>query len=672
MMKRKTNLTQYKPLFLIAIVALGSFLRLYRLGSLPFSNSYDEAYYGLDALDILAGARPIFFATNFGREALFSYLVAPLVAVLGIGSLPLHLAAALAGILTLPVIYLLGEELFAKSEILALQRWGGLFATLVAALSYWHLNWSRYGVRAILVPLFAALILYFLWRGLHNERRADLVKAGFWLGLSSYTYQAARILPLLVLLACGYWWLSRGKFERRDLENLLLVGGVSLLVFMPLGYYFVRHPQISVERVQQVYVLGEVQNLGEGVQILAQMVAQTGRAFFMEGDTAELHNLPGRPLLNPFLATLLAGGIIASLRRWRNPRNVLLLTWLVVMCIPAFLAGAVTVGKRALGTFPAVALLITLGVFYGWEGLSHLVANHRGSWGVWAKCAFWLLALLGMLYTGGLTYYQYFEVWANETDFFRQFEAGVAGEYVRSLPVEEKVYVSPLSIVDPRFRYHSGRREEVRGYNGRVCFVFPRQTEAESTYLIVPGDDQQTLPLLTSYFPVTQLAATGPEHHGQLFFQAYRVPAGARADFAPTYPLDVTWEGQIHLLGYDLNAESYRSGESLQLTLYYEPLVALAENYTAFVHLLGAEQEAVWGQRDSEPCQRCYPTSAWQLGEVVRDQVELTIVAEAAPGMANLQMGFYLWPEMQQLEARDGDGRSLGRTVKLQSLQITE
>ncbi|MEA3309580.1 MAG: glycosyltransferase family 39 protein [Chloroflexota bacterium] len=671
-MKYKTDFSQYKLLFLIIIVALGSFLRLYQLGSLPFGASYDEAYYGLDALDIIAGARPIFFATNFGREALFSYLVAPLVAIFGISSLPLHLAAALVGILTLPVIYLLGEELFAAAESSALRRWGALFATGVAALSYWHLNWSRYGVRAILVPLFATITLYFLWRGLEHGRRADLVQAGFWLGLSSYTYQAARLLPFLVLMVFSYRWLRRGKIKRHDLKNLLLVGGVSLLVFLPLGYYFVRHPQISVERVQQVYVLGEIQNWGEGVQVLAQMVAKIGRAFFIDGDRAELHNLPGRPLLNPFLATLLAGGIIASLRRWRKPKNALLLTWVVVMCIPAFLAGEGPVGKRALGAFPAIALLITLGVFYTGEGLSALVATHRGSWSIWSQRVFWLLMLLGMFYTGGLTYYQYFEVWANETDFFRQFEAGVAGEHVRSLPAEEAVYVSPLSITDPRFRYYSGQREDVRGYNGRTCFVFPRWTAAETTYLIVPGDDQQTLPLLTSYFPATQLAATGPEHHGQLFFQAYRVPAGVRADFAPSQPLEVTWGAKIHLLGYDLNAESYRPGESLQLTLYYEPLTALEEDYTVFVHLLSAERGEVWGQRDSEPCQRCYPTSVWRLGEVVRDQVELTISAEAVPGLANLQMGFYLWPEMEQLPVEAEVGQVDGNALMLTQLAVSE
>ncbi len=659
---RKLPLSQRKLGWLWVAMTIGAFFRLYQINSLPAGLTVDEAYHGLDALDIIAGARPVFQPTNFGREALFDYLVVPFIWLLDEGSLPIHLTSATIGILTLPAIYLLGEELFAAAESSALRRWGGLFATAVAALSYWHLNWSRYGVRAILAPLFSALTFYFLWRGFRTNSRPSFVLAGLFLGLGAYTYHPLRLLPALVLAAFFYQRNSGQSSARDAWRHLWLVTLTSLLVFLPLGYYFVTHPGTFLLRVEQVYVLEGVQNVGALFGALWQSVWRTLAAFITYGGVEPMHNLLGRPLLNPFLATFFMGGGLVSVWRWREPQNALLVVWWGVMIIPAVLSTQGAIGRRVIGAFLPTILLITLGVFYGGDW----VAAHWGSELKWRVRGFQILIGLGLLYTGGLTYYQYFMVWGPETNLFRQFETGVAGQYVKTLPPAEKVYVSPLSITDASFRYNSGQREGVRGYDGRHCFVFPRQTEAESTYLIVPGDDQQTLPLLTSYFPVTQLAATGPEHHGQLFFQAYRVPAGARADFAPTYPLDVTWEGQIHLLGYDLNAESYRSGESLQLTLYYEPLVALAENYTAFVHLLGAEQEAVWGQRDSEPCQRCYPTSAWQLGEVVRDQVELTLSAEAVPGVANLQMGFYLWPEMQQL-ALEPD---VVAPLRLQQVQI--
>jgi len=87
----------FKLLLLTAITLWGAFFRLYRIDSLPPGETYDPAFYGLDALAILQGERPIFFETNFGREALFSYLVAACVAVFGVGSLAIHLASAIVG-----------------------------------------------------------------------------------------------------------------------------------------------------------------------------------------------------------------------------------------------------------------------------------------------------------------------------------------------------------------------------------------------------------------------------------------------------------------------------------------------------------------------------------------------------------------------------------------------
>ena len=79
---------------LAAIVLLGAFFRLYRIDRLPPGETYDPAFYGLDALAILRGETPIFFETNVfgGREPLFSYIVAACVAVLGVGSLAIHIA----------------------------------------------------------------------------------------------------------------------------------------------------------------------------------------------------------------------------------------------------------------------------------------------------------------------------------------------------------------------------------------------------------------------------------------------------------------------------------------------------------------------------------------------------------------------------------------------------
>jgi hypothetical protein len=61
---------------------------------------------------------------------------------------------------------------------------------------------------------------------------------------------------------------------------------------------------------------------------------------------------------------------------------------------------------------------------------------------------------------------------------------------------------------------------------------------------------------------------------------------------------------------------------------------------TRFVHLY-APATGMIAQHDSLPTGGINPTWAWQPGEVIADQVTLTIGADAAPGTAHLLLGFY-------------------------------
>ena len=58
----------------IGLMLLAGVLRLYELGSWPPGLYHDEAYYGLDALRVIGGERPLYFAANNGREPFFIYL----------------------------------------------------------------------------------------------------------------------------------------------------------------------------------------------------------------------------------------------------------------------------------------------------------------------------------------------------------------------------------------------------------------------------------------------------------------------------------------------------------------------------------------------------------------------------------------------------------------------
>jgi 4-amino-4-deoxy-L-arabinose transferase-like glycosyltransferase len=649
----------WKLVALLVITGLAAFFRLYRINSLPPGDRYDPAFYGVDALRVLSGERPVFFYDWVGQhkvEPLFSYLVALCFLAVGPSTLGIHLAAAIVGIATVPAVYLVADTLFRTlpAEEGVLRRWGALMAALVMAISYWHLTWSRYGVRAILVPLFAALVVTSLWRGLgwtttdagrSLERRWPFVGCGILLGASMYTYQAARLLPALVVVGFAVVAWHRRRLTRHDLMDLVIVACVALVVFAPLGLYFVRHPDSFSSRVEQVVVIDESQGVLGNARSVLRQVWRTALSFAVGVDEEPYRTLPGRPSLSPVFAVLLLIGISFSMGRVREPAHMFLLAWLFLMVVPAALAEEGAAAKRAIGALPAVAMLIAEGVALPLESLRRWAAA-RPAWR-WPAALWGAVVVGGFLYGGWATYRDYFVKWASLPGLFTHFEVARAaiGEYAGDLPPGERIYVSPEVPSHPVIRFHSGLRDDIEGYNGRVCLVIPERTSSSTTYIIAPKHDPHSLDLLESYLPDGRVVDKGGWHRGEPSFVAFRIPAGSEAHLPAMDEVRASWAAGMELLGYRINGDSFQTGDKIELTLYYRSLEEAGQRYTAFVHLLGPDNPAsggpLWAQNDSEPCNTFYPTSSWSPGEIIVDRIDLVVPGEAPSGTYRLTMGFY-------------------------------
>jgi len=666
---------QRKSLLIIGITLVAIFFRLYRIDSLPPGDGYDPAFYGVDALAILQGERPIFLPTNFGREVLFSYLVAACFLVWGIGPLAIHVASAIVGILTVPAVFFAADEMFSAEEGV-LAEFGGALAALTVAVSYWHLNWSRYGVRAILVPLFGATTFFFLWRGLRRKSRWAFAGCGLFLGLSMYTYQAARLFPLLVLLGFAYVIWAQRSLPSSAVMNLLLVFAIAFIVFAPLGHYFLTHPGSFSERIQHTLVVDTSQQMSSNVRLLADKLQRVLLMFSFQGDDWSTVNLPGRPALNPFLSAAFTLGIGVSLLRIKKPPYLFLLTWLGVMIVPAILAEQAAMSKRAIGAIPAVAVLVAVGCLVPCELLLRSAARRSARWAKGLTAGLATVIGVGFIFSGVSTYRDYFLVWGQDPDLFTHFDAGpdAVGRYIEKLPPDERIYLSPVPPQHPSVVLNSKGRSGTRGYNGRVCLVLPRHAAHNTTYVIVPRDDKNSLDRLREFFPQGGVADEGPLHYQKPYFLAYRVPAGAEAQLEPAYPVEANWGDKIRLLGYDLDASTYEAGETIHLVLYTQALDEMETNYTVFTHLLGPYNPAtsgpLWSQDDSEPCRRGYPTSSWDVGEIVVDTYSLSIPAETPEGDYQLEMGFYEWPALERLPVLDAVGQVVADNVILGQLQV--
>ena len=519
-------------------------------------------------------------------------------------SVAVYVTSALIGVLTVPAVYLVAQELFSADRHPGrqslLSRWGGTLAALTLAVSHWHVSWSRLGMRAILVPLLASITVYLLWKGLRTKSLWAFAGCGLSLGLSMYSYQAARALPLLVLLGFAYVLCSRRAFSRRDLLHLVLVAALALAVFAPLGWYFFTHPGSSSVRIKQAAVVEPSQGMADTIRALINRASNTLLTFGIRGNEDARVTLPGRPALNPFLAAALLLGTAISVARFREPQYLLLLTWLAGLTMPAVLAEYGAVTKRAIGALPAVAALVAVGCIEPWDALCRWASRRHPAWSRAVHVGMPALIALGMLYSGVQTYQDYFRLWGQDPNLFTHFEAGQSaiGRYIRERPAGEAIYLSPTPADHPSVLLGSGLRQGVKSYNGRFCVVVPQVATHGATYVIVPAEDQNSLSALQQYMPQGQVADQGPLHYKRPYFLAYRVPVGAEAVIAPASALQIGWDG-IQLLGYDLNQTAYAPGDTVRLTLYLKSAGSIPRDYTIFVHLLGPTNPAsggpVWG-----------------------------------------------------------------------------
>lgn len=315
----------------------------------------DEAYYGLDAAQVLAGHPRLYFPANNGREPLFIYLVAAFEAILGRTPAAVRLPSAFVGTVFVAAIYALGAALFRP-------RVGWAAAALVA-VTPWPIMLSRVGFRAGLLPLLMALAATATLCGLSRNERRWVAWGGVLSGLTLYTYVAswlAWLVPLLVLLPAvrrRRTTLSARR-ARTSAATLWLTAGMATA--MPLLFVLAAQPVGPWSRARQVFVTGA--DRGLALTALAGNVRSTALMFHRRGDSIPRHNIPGRPVFAPpagFLALVGVVWCVLGLRQ-RTPAR-LLLAWLGVMLLPTVLAADAPHFLRASGALPAAMLLPALG-----------------------------------------------------------------------------------------------------------------------------------------------------------------------------------------------------------------------------------------------------------------------------------------------------------------------
>lgn len=126
----------------------------------------------------------------------------------------------------------------------------------------------------------------------------------------------------------------------------------------------------------------------------------------------------------------------------------------------------------------------------------------------------------------------------------------------------------------------------------------------------------------------------------------------------------VNFDGQVALLDVAVDESALVPGGQLPVTLTWQGLADMSEDYTVFVQVLDAADRIV-GQVDAWPVQGTFPTSQWRPGATVTDPYLVALSPEMQPGPHRLHVGLYLLATGQRLPVVDAEGNAVDDKVEL-------
>jgi 4-amino-4-deoxy-L-arabinose transferase-like glycosyltransferase len=346
---------------IVVALVVAVLLRLPMLGEVPNGFFLDEASRGYDAYALLLtgadqyGVRWPLFAEGLDdfTPTLYTLLLIPAVAGLGLSETAVRLPAALAGVLTVFTTYLCGRRLIGS--------WAGLIGAVLVAISPWHILPSRTGAEWVLLPLMTTTGVWLLLRG--REHGPSLLMAGLTLGVGLYSYAFARLLvPLLVVGFVVLWWRELAPRWRWATAGLI----VMLAVALPIVAFGLT--PAGQARLQTVVPLERYRGLALVPYALSNFASYFDPAFLIWGsEPTHHHRLPGLGPILPIMVPLIVAGMASVVLR-PNRAGLYCLWWIVAAPASAALHRESPSSALLLGAIPAWQLLAGLGAarLYYW------------------------------------------------------------------------------------------------------------------------------------------------------------------------------------------------------------------------------------------------------------------------------------------------------------------
>ena len=620
---RLVHLLSKHWLHLILVLLFAGVLRYINLATVPRGIFHDEAWSAAKALDILNGTAPaqVYFPENNGMDALHIYLIALLFNFTGPLALGSRIVSAALGTVTVLATYWLAWELPADDRR---RHAAAVIGAIVYSITLTAIATARSGWHSPSFALLAMCCVAALMRGRRLGRYRWFIVAGALAGLTQYTYPSARLLPVWLIAILAIDLLQQHRRRRTVLVQYGATAVAAFLVFLPLGAYFLKDPQWLIERAQQT----------SSAIDLGQNALKTLMGFVVQGSFESLHNVPGRPLLDPVLGLFFIVGLAVCVIKHRTS-HLIVLSGVAILSLAVVLTEAAPLTRRWTGVFPLTAIIVAIGL----AAVMNWITARMPTWRGRALAAG--LAGVALLSGAGWSVVDYFGPYAANPQLFWEYDSGITqvADQLRGQP-DKRFFLTPYDrfyeVV--QLTLAEQPREPIQSYNGMACALFPVKTDRVTEWLVITEKDQQTLPLLQQIYPsgkiVWQLDSPVAS-----YARTWQVPAGETANFKLDRTAAVNFGDHAELIGIELPAEA-KPGETIEMRLAFENRQVFDQPYKVFVHLRGPDN-AVLAQADRVWCDTSLNEADWRPGDILVDNYAFTIPPETPPGDYPIAIGFY-------------------------------
>lgn len=376
---------QFIIFFLLFIIILvGGFLRLYQFTTNPPSLNNDEVAFGYSAYSILQTGRDengVFMPITFQSVGDYKnpvpvYILVPFIALFGLNEFSVRLPTILIAIVSIPLFYIFFKTLSGSIKV-------SLIATLLLAISPWHVFYSRYVSDHLIAMTLLVSGITLFQKMIRNGGYLYALGATSSFVISMYTYYPERLF--VPLLGVALLIINRKVLLQRKKEFMVLVIAACLLV-LPLAYRTFFGPDKA--RANMVFITQDIEltryvvldHLHRGwflsseiFLVLAFWIKRYLNYFdpgflFFNGLNMTTAGTIGLGILHLFELPFLIFGTYSLIKRkgaihlesiYKN--RALILAWVFLALIPASLTNNETSAGRSIILLPMLLIITSLG-----------------------------------------------------------------------------------------------------------------------------------------------------------------------------------------------------------------------------------------------------------------------------------------------------------------------